>query len=390
MLEPSKDPERPPRRCASCGRQARPEDAFCVSCGAKLGDEHVEHASSGDGTNPDGRAAPPGGHSGVRRLLSPKERVLALYASGAVVFVVVAYLIFSLSIVLGVLLVVLSAGVLLVVRRSRGSQTGFERRVFEESERYGRSAQKAYEEGKHEEIARGVYQRSKRAYEEANDKYRRANRAVAASMERRRLRSEFERYGRFFRSTHQQTDYFLGWWNQYEGDRTSPEKPTVSDLLRDALDRAYVGMRMQEQQEETFDALISTENFREAEDLLAALRSSQDGMLGGNEGDGPPGPLQPVLEPLNLVVVKLRGVDGWSRYKEEYHTFVMNSIRLLDSPVINAAIRAEEERIRRFPDPNRVAQPKPKGPAMTREDWVALGVAFLVFNQAFNSGQKRY
>lgn len=150
--------------CRNCGAQARSGNVFCVSCGERL-DVEV-------GTQPVVR----GSGSRNRSLLDQGNMKVALYGAGALLLLIVVYLLLSYSVLLGVLLVGLTILAVLVIRKHRGRQTRFEQRVFERAGRYGGSARKAYEEGKHREFAKSAYRQSKEIYEEAyegaNARYR--------------------------------------------------------------------------------------------------------------------------------------------------------------------------------------------------------------------------
>ena len=116
--------ERPQLYCRNCGAQARPGNAFCVSCGERL---NVER-----NTRPIVRGSDPRNRS----LLDQGNTKVALYGAGVLLLLIVAYLVVSYSVLLGFLLIGLSVLAVLVVRRNRGRQTRFEKRVFEIAYRY--------------------------------------------------------------------------------------------------------------------------------------------------------------------------------------------------------------------------------------------------------------
>lgn len=94
-----------------------------------------------------------------------------------------AYLILSYSVSVGIVLVVGAAVLLAMVRKTRGSQTRVERRVFEKAVEYKETTRKAYEEGKHREFAQGAYRESQRWYGEANARYRKWSQDKTAEKE---------------------------------------------------------------------------------------------------------------------------------------------------------------------------------------------------------------
>ena len=172
----------PQRYCRDCGAQVRAGNAFCSSCGNRLGPAAAMPNEAI--TAPHVRGAPPryGG------LLNRVDARVALYGVGALLFLIVAYLILSYSVALAIFLISLVGVAVLVVRKARVMQTKLEQQAFERASLYRESAQRAYEEGKHRELAQKAYQQSKSAYEEANAQYRRwsENQAPGAGRERTR------------------------------------------------------------------------------------------------------------------------------------------------------------------------------------------------------------
>ena len=148
------------RYCPNCRAEVRTGNAFCVSCGKQL---NVEGAA---------RPVVRDAGSSNRSLLNQRNIMVALYGAGVLLFLIVFYLLFNYSVPLGFLLIGLSVLAVLVIRKNRGRQTRLERRVFERAGRYGDSARRAYEEGKHREFARNAYRQSREAYEGATVRYR--------------------------------------------------------------------------------------------------------------------------------------------------------------------------------------------------------------------------
>ena len=168
--------------CPRCGAASRPGNAFCVSCGARLGgvdDEDRPGTRTAPSTH--GPAPGNGGRSNRRGVR------LAAFGAGAVLLLVLAYPLLSRSAVLAALLI---GSLVLAARKVRGTQSGFERRMFEAAGRYEESARRAYDEGKHREFARDAYARSKEVYGEASDRYQRWGRERAAERERNEPRRE--------------------------------------------------------------------------------------------------------------------------------------------------------------------------------------------------------
>ncbi len=170
-------PNQPQRYCSNCGAEIRSDTRFCVSCGKQIAgnEERIEANTRPTISAPNPRGSDLSGQDNVR---------LVLFGVGALLFLVVAYLLLSYSVPLGFLLIVLMALVVLIIRKHRGSQTVPERRLFEAVGWYGQSARRAYEEGRHRELAQSAYQQSRRAYEGANTRYQEWSEKQAAERER--------------------------------------------------------------------------------------------------------------------------------------------------------------------------------------------------------------
>ena len=104
--------ERPQRYCSNCGTQARPGDAFCVSCGHHLGDEADTSAELP--TMPVVRGP------GRQRLSGDGDVRAALHGVATLLLVIAACFAFAYSFVLGLVLV----GLLVLTVRASGRDVG--------------------------------------------------------------------------------------------------------------------------------------------------------------------------------------------------------------------------------------------------------------------------
>lgn len=109
--------ERSRRYCRNCGAQARPGDAFCVSCGARL-DEESDPRNEAIST-PVVRAFAPGRGS----LPGDGDFRDALRGVGTLLLVVAACFAFAYSLVLGLILTALLALALGAFGRNEGAHT---------------------------------------------------------------------------------------------------------------------------------------------------------------------------------------------------------------------------------------------------------------------------
>ncbi len=171
------------RYCGNCGAEIRAGTSFCVSCG-----QQVERNESR--TEANGRFANMGSDSRGGSFFDQRNVRLLLLGVGALLALVLSYLILSYSVTLGFLLIVLLAVAVLVIRKNRGLQTRQEQRLFDTTNQYKESARRAYEEGKHREIAKDAYEQFRkykeantRKYEEANTRYQRWNQQKADERE---------------------------------------------------------------------------------------------------------------------------------------------------------------------------------------------------------------
>lgn len=165
------------RYCGNCGTEIKPGTSFCISCGQQMeGNEGHAGVNARFGTT--------GMGSGGGSSLDQRNVRLGLLGVGALLTLIMAYLILSYSVTLGFLLITLSALAVLVVRKNRGLQTRREQQLFDTANQYKESVRRAYEEGKHREIAQNAYQQSRRGYNEASTRYQRSNQQKAAERER--------------------------------------------------------------------------------------------------------------------------------------------------------------------------------------------------------------
>lgn len=226
----------PKRFCPNCGTQVRSNTVFCVSCGNRI--------EGSDGrTEQSARPSIGAPHAGRNSLLGRNEVRFVSLAVGMLLFLVVSYLLLSYSVFLGFLLIVSVVLAVLVIRKNQDSQTVLEQRLFEAVGWYGQSARKAYEEGRHRELAQSAYQQSRRAYEGANARYREWNEKQAAERERietlqavERQRGErwsrLDQHKRFFERAYSGSRASLDWWQAYQDEEPDDKQPTVTDSLQ--------------------------------------------------------------------------------------------------------------------------------------------------------------
>lgn len=341
----------PQRFCPGCGAQARPDTSFCVSCGGRI----EEGGPIEQGAPP--RLGVP--DAGRKTLLSQKEVRLVSLAVGALLFLALSYLLLSFSVFLGFLMLVLVVLAVLVLRKNQGSQTVPEQRLFGAVGLYGRSARKAYEEGRHRELAQNAYQRSRRAYEGANARYQERAEKQAAERERDealrkvgRERSErrvrFEQYRRFFERAHEGSRKALDWWRAYDTGEFDSDGPPISALLLSARSCAERGVGRLREMEGTLSNILEREEFEKADLLLDGVRSGQED-FGGDES---------VFIPLVAVHERIKQSEDWGNYRQQLERYVKDLEDLLQSPNVRTAAA---NRVR-FPDPNRAHQSGPGTP----------------------------
>lgn len=265
-------------------------------------------------------------------------------------FLVVAYLLLSYSVFLGSLLTVLVIVVALVIRRNRGSQTVPEQRLFEAVGWYGQSARRAYQEGRHRELAQSAYQQSRRAYDEANTRYQTLRENQAAERERvealRRIeweqserRVRFDRYRRFFERAQEGSRSSLDWWRGYDTGEFDSDGPPISALLGAAQDRAEGGLDRLREMEGTLVNVLEREEFEKADFLL-------DGVVAGQENFGGE---DSVFAPLVAVHERIKQSESWGNYRQQLERFVKDLEDILESPNVRTAAA---NRVR-FPDPDK-------------------------------------
>ena len=268
-----------------------------------------------------------------------------MYGAGALLLLIVAYLLLSYSVPLGFMLICVCVLTVLIVRRSRGSQTGLERQGFEAASRYKQSAKITYE--------------------------------------RHKLAAEFKRYKAFFAEAQEGSLHFSEWWNQYAQDHQTRNPISVPSLLDEVTKRAKAGYEMMEDWEAEFTDLLAEGQFSGARFALTRVREGQEeGVL---ETENPHGTGKSVLTPLDEAQRQLHNEKGWSRYKEEFAQFRLKLTKKLRSPVFKAAMEAEkadarnqqrveaqrkraeyeaanerfrreQERLRRFPNPHKTLE----------------------------------
>ncbi len=182
------------RYCGNCGTEIRAGTKFCISCGQQVeGNDSGTEANASFGTV--------GSDSRGGSFLDQRNVQFGLLGVGTLLVLVMAYFILSYSVALGFLLIVLLALAVLVIRKNRGLQTRHEQRLFDTTHQYKESARRAYEEGKHREIAKDAYEQSRKVYEEANTHYQRWNQQKADErrlVERGRMKRINPNTGRMF------------------------------------------------------------------------------------------------------------------------------------------------------------------------------------------------
>lgn len=129
-----------------------------------------------------------------------------------------------------------------------------------------------------------------------------------------------------------------------------------------------------------FSKLLDEEQFEKVETSMVMVQISQEKGISGDP-HRISAPLEPVIDPLNIVLARVNDLQGWARYREEFAEFGASLIQTLNSPVVNAAIEAEKRRLERFPDPHHVVREEAHQGSMKREDWMMLGLTFLLLNQ---------
>ena len=340
------------RYCTNCGAEVRSGNAFCFSCGQQLdmrGEDHARGSDSSVIVEPTSRD----------RVLKPDKVRLVLYLVGALLFLIVVYLLLRYSVILGVMWVGLVVLAIALVRRARGSQTRLEQQAFERANHYRESTQRAYEEGKHREFAQNAIEQSKKVYEETQARYRQWSMAQAAErqrnealratdLERDARRARFDRYAQFFERAHRGAQTSLEWWQAYENDEGAGEEgPTTDDLLLSARDRAETGSVKMRGFEERFSDLLQADSFAEVDDFLNRLLASQEDF----EGE------ESVFPPLVAVHDRIKHSEGWTNYRRELETFIKNLEDLLDSPAVKTAPANRA----RFPEPGQERPLQPEG-----------------------------
>lgn len=331
------------RYCGNCGTEVRTDTTFCVSCGQQVEGKESRIEANGSFANM-------GSGSRGGSFFDQRNVRLLLLGVGALLALVVSYLILSYSVTLGFLLIVLLALAVLVIRKNRGLQTRHEQRLFDTTNQYKESARRAYEEGKHRELAKDTYRQSHKVYEEANTRYQRWNQQKDAERERiealaqiERERNErinrFDRYHRFFQRAYEGSCSSLDWWRAYDTGEFDDEQANVSDLLLSAQTRAEEGLSRLRETKGTLSEMLEREEFKKADLLLDGVEAGQANF----EGEGS------VFVPLVAVHERIKGSEDWANYRENLERFVKDLEDLLGSPNVRTA---PANRVR-FPDPNR-------------------------------------
>jgi hypothetical protein len=189
------------RYCTNCGAEIRPGNSFCVSCGQRL--PAGDHDHVGENTSPIIVESTSGGGD----LLKSNEVRLVLYGVGALLLLIVTYLLLRYSVALGVLWVGLLVFAGAMIRRAKGSQTSLEQQAFQEADRYRESARRAYEES---QVRYRQWSENQAAERQRNEVLR------AIQREREARRARFDRYVAFFEKARSGAQTSLEWWQAYE------------------------------------------------------------------------------------------------------------------------------------------------------------------------------
>lgn len=255
----------------------------------------------------------------------------------AAIFVVVAYSVFSYSVILGTIMVLGSITVAVAVlmfamtRRAQGAQTELEKQAFEKAVQGKRLIQEAY--GEAGTRYRGWSEtRNARMQQEAED--------IAAERERNRFNASLDEYRAFFKEAYKGSNYFLEWSQAYARDVPEGDGPGIPDLLRSSRQRAEAGLRRVEGLEGRIAEHSYTEEFGErARISLNSLKVGQENFHGSES----------VFTPLTAVHNRLEEESGWVRFRDELEELIQDLEQRLGSSEIRTAAAGRS----RFPDPAR-------------------------------------
>ena len=196
----------------------------------------------------------------------------------------------------------------------------------------------------------GAQQRAKKAYEQANVRYKEYNENQALQRERQRelqaierecddLRAGFEGYEAFFRKAYTGSVYFLDWWRAYESGEGTDSESRLPDLLSEVRERSEAGLsKVGEMKEKLPTALGDEDPRKESRHFLNGLRVNQENFQGGES----------VFPPLVEIHKKLKDLEGWARYREELEQLLKDLEDLLGSSVVRTAAASRA----RYPDPS--------------------------------------
>lgn len=307
--------------CHHCGARLRTDNAFCVSCGENLS----SHATSRGGDVTKNFSA----RSQTRdRTKRDDGRDITPHILVAVIAMITGYLAIRYSVFLGFVFIILAILAVGWFRRSRGAQTEFEKRVFEKLPTYREQARRAtgeaasrYREWDQARIARLREEAEARATRQEEGKYQ----------------AELGRYKTLFQRAYKSSAYFLDWWRAYadEGAKESSRIPGHLDNLRR---RAEAGLQKVEEVEASFSRYSGTDDFAENAKLhLNNLKVGQEN-FGGEET---------LFTPIAAVHDRVKEMEGWERFQEEFQRFVRDLEDLLESPVV----KTEAANRVRFPGP---------------------------------------
>jgi hypothetical protein len=274
-------------------------------------------------------------------LLKSNEVRLVLYVVGALLFLIVTYLLLRYSVALGVLWIGLLVFVVAMVRRARGSQTSLEQQAFQAADRYRESARRASEET----------QMRYRQWNEAQATERQRNEALRAiQRERNARRARFDRYVAFFERVRSGTQTYLEWWQAYEEEEeeegAGDEEQTTNELLASAQERAEAALVEMRGYEEAFASLLQADSFGEADDFLNRMLAGQEDFEGEDS----------VFPPLVAVHERIKHSERWATYRRELEKFVKDLEDLLDS----SAVRTVPANRVRFPEPGQEHPSQPE------------------------------
>ncbi len=314
--------DRPQQYCQHCGTRARTDNAFCVSCGETL----VSASTTRVGNNHKAASGKSNVQGSVQKYTDGQDIIPYILAAAFVM--IAAYLMIGYSMVWGISFIILGLLAVAMVRRTRGSQTDFEKHVFEKLPEYREHIQKA--SGRATSQYREWDQaRTIRIQEEAKTR--------TTEREHNELRNDLGQYRILFQRAYTGSHYFLDWWQAYANDELKDES-SVPAYLTILKERSEAGLQRIEETEVALDEYFGTDKFSEKAKLhLNNLKVAQEN-FGGSET---------IFTPMVAVHNSIKGADGWVRFQEEFEKFVKDLEDLLDSPMV----RTEAANRVRYPDP---------------------------------------